>query len=45
MNLRFFAISERKYLNYKPSTKQFCNKELRDNKKLSDEKKKTWRKI
>jgi hypothetical protein len=28
MVLRFFALSEKTYLNYKPSMKQFCNKEL-----------------
>lgn len=38
MILRFFAISERSYLNYKDSMKQFCNKELRDNRHLSPEK-------
>jgi hypothetical protein len=43
MILRFFALSEKTYLNYKPSMKQFCNKELRDNKNLADEKKKEYR--
>jgi hypothetical protein len=36
--LRFLAISEKSYLNYKSSMKQFCNKELRDNRNLSTEK-------
>ena len=31
MILRFFALSEKTYINYKPSMKQFSNKELRDN--------------
>ena len=35
MILRFFALSEKSYLNYKSSMKQFCNKELRDNKDIS----------
>lgn len=43
MILRFFALSEKTYLNYKPSMKQFCNKELRDNKNLTVEKKKEYR--
>jgi 5-methylcytosine-specific restriction endonuclease McrA len=30
MILRFFALSEKTYLNYRPSYKQFCNKHLRD---------------
>ncbi|HEV7382047.1 MAG TPA: DUF262 domain-containing protein [Dyadobacter sp.] len=38
MILRFFALSEKSYLNYKSSMKQFCNKELRDNRHLSPEK-------
>lgn len=38
MILRFLALSEKSYLNYKSSMKQFCNKELRDNKNLSKEK-------
>lgn len=38
MILRFLAISEKSYLNYKSSMKQFCNKELRDNKNISKEK-------
>jgi hypothetical protein len=43
MILRFFAISEKSYLNYQPSMKQFCNKELRDNRYLSEEKAKEYR--
>lgn len=38
MILRFFALTEKTYLNYKPSIKQFCNKELRDNRNLTIEK-------
>jgi hypothetical protein len=38
MILRFFAFSEKSYLNYKPSMKQFCNKELRDNRNMGTEK-------
>jgi hypothetical protein len=38
MILRFFALTERSHLNYKPSMKQFCNKELRDNRSLTEEK-------
>ena len=44
MILRFFALSEKSYLNYAQSMKQFCNKELRDNRNLSDEKIKEYRK-
>lgn len=43
MILRFFALSEKSYLNYKPSMKQFCNKELRDNQKLGEEKQKEYK--
>lgn len=43
MILRFFAISEKSHLNYQPSMKQFCNKELRDNRYLSTEKAKEYR--
>lgn len=42
MILRFFALTEKTYLNYKPSIKQFCNKELRDNRNLSIEKAKEY---
>jgi hypothetical protein len=43
MILRFFALSEKSYLNYKSSMKQFSNKELRDNKDLSTSKEKEYR--
>lgn len=43
MILRFFALSEKSYLNYKSSMKQFSNKELRDNKDLSSSKEKEYR--
>lgn len=43
MILRFFALSEKTYLNYKPSMKQFCNKELRDNQHLTIEKQKEYK--
>jgi hypothetical protein len=43
MILRFFALSEKTYINYKPSMKQFCNKELRDNRYLPEEKAKEYR--
>ena len=43
MILRFFALTEKSHLNYKPSIKQFCNKELRDNRFLSEEKEKEYR--
>ncbi|NHM03609.1 GmrSD restriction endonuclease domain-containing protein [Flavobacterium celericrescens] len=43
MILRFFALSEKTYLNYKPSMKQFCNKELRDNRNFSAAKEKEYR--
>ena len=43
MILRFFALSEKSYLNYVPSMKQFCNKELRDNRNLSEEKMKEYK--
>ena len=42
MILRFFALTEKTYLNYKPSIKQFCNKELRDNRSLTPEKYKEY---
>jgi len=38
MILRFLALSEKSYMNYKPSIKQFCNKELRDNRFLNKDK-------
>ncbi|KUO63252.1 MAG: hypothetical protein APF84_01800 [Gracilibacter sp. BRH_c7a] len=43
MILRFFAFSEKTYLNYKPSMKQFCNKELRDNRNMDIEKKNEYK--
>ena len=45
MVLRFFALSEKSYLNYKPSIKQFCNKYLRDNRNISTEKQKELREL
>lgn len=42
MILRFFALSEKTYINYKPSVKQFCNRELRDNQFLNDDKQKEY---
>jgi hypothetical protein len=44
MILRFLALSDKSYLNYQPSMKQFCNKELRDNRHLTDEKSDEYRK-
>lgn len=44
MILRFLALSEKSYLNYQPSMKQFCNKELRDNRNLNEEKAEEYRK-
>lgn len=38
MILRFLAISEKSYLNYKPSMIQFCNKELKDNQEINEDK-------
>lgn len=43
MLLRFFAFAEKTYLNYKPSMKQFLNKELRDNQDLNNSKAKEYR--
>lgn len=43
MILRFFALTERSYLNYQPSIKQFCNKELREKRYLSEEKASEYR--
>lgn len=43
MILRFFALSEKSYINYKPSIKQFCNKELRDNRNMTPDKQKEYR--
>lgn len=44
MILRFFALSEKSFHNYKASMKQFCNKELRDNRHLGSDKKKEYEK-
>lgn len=43
MILRFFALSEKSYINYKSSMKQFSNKELRENRELSPNKVKEYR--
>jgi hypothetical protein len=43
MILRFFALSEKSYLNYKSSMKQFSNKELRDNRDLTLSKEKEYK--
>jgi hypothetical protein len=43
MILRFLALSEKTYLNYRASMKQFCNKELRDNRNITPEKSKEYR--
>jgi len=45
MILRFFALYEKSYLNYKPSIKQFSNKHLREFRNLSDEKIKEYKEI
>jgi hypothetical protein len=42
MILRFLALSEKTYINYRPSMKQFCNKELRNNRNLLEEKAKEY---
>lgn len=44
MILRFLALSEKSYINYKSSMKQFCNRELRDNRNLNQEKVKEYKK-
>lgn len=44
MILRFLALSEKSYLNYVPSMKQFCNKELREHRSLSEEKTREYKK-
>jgi len=41
--LRFFALSEKSYVNYKSPMKQFCNKELRENREMSDAKCKEYK--
>jgi len=43
MILRFFALSEKSYLNYKASMKQFANKELRDNRNITLDKIKEYK--
>jgi hypothetical protein len=43
MILRFFALSEKSYLNYKASMKQFANKELRDNRNIALDKIKEYK--
>jgi hypothetical protein len=43
MILRFLALSEKSYLNYKSSMMQFCNKELRDNQHLAPAKAKEYK--
>jgi hypothetical protein len=43
MILRFFAISEKSYMNYQQPMKQFCNKELRDNRNMDDSKSKEYK--
>jgi hypothetical protein len=43
MILRFFALSEKSYLNYKASMKQFSNKELRDNRNINTDKAKEYK--
>ncbi len=43
MILRFFALSEKSYTNYKSPMKQFCNKELREKRSLSAEKVKEYK--
>jgi hypothetical protein len=43
MILRFFALSEKTYINYKENIKQFCNRELRDNRSMADEKVEEYR--
>ena len=44
MILRFLALSEKSWINYKSGMKQFSNKELRDNRNLSLEKADEYRK-
>ena len=43
MLLRYFALADKTYLNYKPSMKQFLNKELRDNRNITPEKAQEYR--
>lgn len=44
MILRFFALSEKAIQHYKPSMKQYCNKELRDKRDISKIKADEYRK-
>jgi 5-methylcytosine-specific restriction endonuclease McrA len=44
MILRFFAISEKNIQLYRPSMKQYCNKELRDKRNLSEDKSDEYKK-
>jgi hypothetical protein len=41
--LRFMALSEKSYINYKSPMKQFCNKELRENREMSETKSKEYK--
>ncbi len=43
MILRFFALSEKTYINYKENIKQFSNRELRDNRNMTEQKVKEYR--
>lgn len=45
MILRFFAFAGKTYLNYKPSMKQFLNKELRDNRSLNKDKENEYKEL
>jgi hypothetical protein len=44
MILRFFALSEKNIQLYRPSMKQYCNKELRENRNMSESKAGDYRK-
>ncbi|TGN00045.1 GmrSD restriction endonuclease domain-containing protein [Leptospira dzoumogneensis] len=43
MILRYFALTERSYLNYRPSMKKFCNSHLNDFKNLSEQKRQEFK--
>lgn len=43
MILRFFALASSTYINYRPSMKQFCNRELIDNQNMRPEKQKEYK--
>jgi len=43
MILRFFALTEKNYMLYRPSIKQYCNKELRDKRFMQKEKAEEYR--